>query len=56
LAPGPYGIRVLPAQDPSNLSQVIQIVNHPRREMLAEGYSAELRMVAGTFKIRCSQA
>src|SRR5260221_14674027 len=54
LAPGPHGLRVLPAHDPSNLNQVIQIMDHPRSEMLAESYSAELGMPAGTVEVsRC---
>jgi hypothetical protein len=31
-------------------------VDHPRREVLAEGYSAELGMLAGPVKILCCQA
>jgi hypothetical protein len=38
------------------LNQVIQIMDHPRREMLAEAHSAELGMPAGTVKIGRRQA
>jgi hypothetical protein len=46
----------LSTHDPSNLNQVIQVMHDPRREMLAEGHSAELGMLAGTVEIGRSQS
>jgi len=55
LTPRPDSLRVLPTHDSSNLNQVIQIVNHPRGEVLAERHPAELGVLAGTVQIGSSQ-
>lgn len=54
-APRPHGLRVLPAHDPSNLNQVIEVVCHPRGKMLPESHSPELGMLTRTIQIGSGQ-
>ncbi len=58
LPPWADGIGVLATQTTRDLKNVIQVVRHPGRKMLAEGHSPELRMSSRAVKIgRCeSQA
>ena len=42
---------VLATHAPRDLDQVIQVVSHPGREMLAEGNLAELGVSPGTLQI-----
>ncbi len=51
LTPRSNGLRILTTHNAGDLDQVIQVVRHPRGEMLAEGHSPKLGMLTRPFKI-----